>query len=109
MCFAQGGVRLNVDKTMYGTLDAERVPASTKFVGSYMDHSEEVSARVAAANKAFYKMKTVMRQDSGVSKTEAETVRRSRKAYTDVQLVDSTTQEGTARQTKQNAPSPPAT
>ena len=45
-----------------------KVPVSTKFVGSYMDPSEEVNARVTAANKAFYKMKTIMRQESGVSK-----------------------------------------
>ena len=59
--FAKGDMRLNVDKTTYGTLDVERVPGSTKLVGSYMSPSEEVSARVTAASKAYYKMKTVMR------------------------------------------------
>ena len=56
-------MRLSLDKTTYGTLDAVRVPASTKFVGSYVGPSEEVNARVTAANKAFYKMKTIMRQE----------------------------------------------
>ena len=40
---------------------------STKFVGSYMDPGEEVSARVAAASKAYYRVKTVMRLDSRFS------------------------------------------
>ena len=67
-CFAEGDMKLGVDKTMCGKMDAKRVPASTKLVGSYMDPGEEVSARVAAASKAYYMMKTVMRSDSGVSK-----------------------------------------
>ena len=66
--FARGDMRLNLDKTTYGTLDAVTVPASTKFVGSYIDPGEEVQARVAAANRAYYQMKTVTREDTGVSK-----------------------------------------
>ena len=45
-----------------------RVPANTKFVGSYLDPSEDVSARVTTANKAYYKIKTTMSQESGVAK-----------------------------------------
>ena len=67
-CFAEGDMKLSVDKSTHGTLDAVRVPGGTKFVGSYLDPSEEVQARVTAASKAYYKLKTVMRQDSGVSK-----------------------------------------
>ena len=66
--FAKGDMRLGVDKTTYGTLGAERVPGSTKFVGSYMSPGEEVSARNTAASKAYYKVKTAVRQESGASK-----------------------------------------
>ena len=36
-CFAEGDMKLSVDRTTYGTMDARRVPASTKLVGSYME------------------------------------------------------------------------
>ena len=67
-CFAEGDMKLNVDKTTHGTMDARRVPASTKLVGSYMDPGEEVSARVAAASKAHYRVKGAVKMESGVSK-----------------------------------------
>ena len=67
-CFAEGDMKLSVDKATHGTLDAVRVSGGTVLVGSYLDPSEEVQARVTAASKAYYKLKTVVRQDSGVSK-----------------------------------------
>jgi len=66
--FAEGDMKLNADKTKYGALDAVHVPKHTKFVGSYLDPSEEVAARVTAANKAHYTMRTIMNKESGVSK-----------------------------------------
>ena len=66
--FAWGDTKLNVDKSTHGTLGAVRVPANTKFVGSYLDPTEEVSERVTAASKAYYKVKTTVSQESGVAK-----------------------------------------
>ena len=39
-----------------------------RWVPGDLDPSEEVQARITAANKAYYKLKTVMSQENGVSK-----------------------------------------
>ena len=60
-------MRLNTNKSKYGKISATSVPESFKFVGSYLDPNEEINARIMAANKAYYRMNTVMNSQSGVS------------------------------------------
>ena len=65
--FQYGQMRLNTTKSKFGEINANSIPESFKFVGSYLDSTEEINARIMAANKAYYRLRPIMDKQSGVS------------------------------------------
>ena len=65
--FQYGQMRLNTAKSKFGEINANSEPESFKFVGSYLNPNEEITTRIIAANRAYYRLRPGMDKQAGVS------------------------------------------